>query len=82
MIQVIFLKSKNIFCYDRRSKRMEWILARVWTRQTSLNKVALPHVPELKPILHTANLLSSEMIHFVAQVSQKKNGDYLLHFSK
>ena len=48
---------------------MEWILSRVWTRQTSLNKVALPHVPELKPILHTANLLSSEMIHFVAQVS-------------
>ena len=50
---------------------MEWILARVWTRQTSLNKVALPHVPELKPILHTANLLSSEMIHFVAQVCTK-----------
>ena len=63
-----------MFCYDRRSKRMEWILARVWTRQTSLNKVALPHVPELKPILHTANLLSSEMIHFVAQVSTKKWG--------
>ena len=51
-----------------RAKRMEWILARVWTRQTSLNKVSLPYVPELKSILHTANLLSSEMIHFVHQV--------------
>ena len=52
-----------------RAKRMEWILARVWTRQTSLHKLALPHVPELQPILHTANLLSSEMIHFVHQVN-------------
>ena len=51
-----------------RAKRMEWILARVWTRQTNLNKVCLPYVPELRSILHTANLLSSEMIHFVHQV--------------
>ena len=51
-----------------RAKRMEWILARVWTRQTSLHKIALPLVPELQPILHTTNLLSSEMIHFVHQV--------------
>jgi gamma-tubulin complex component 3 len=51
-----------------RAKRMEWILARVWTRQTSLHKIALPVVPELQPIFHTANLLSSEMIHFVHQV--------------
>ena len=56
-----------------RAKRMEWILARVWTRQTSLHKLALPHVPELQPILHTANLLSSEMIHFVHQVWMKTN---------
>ena len=54
-----------------RAKRMEWILARVWTRQTSLHKLALPQVPELQPILHTANLLSSEMIHFVHQVRTK-----------
>ena len=51
-----------------RGKRMEWILARVWTKQTSLQKIALPVIPELQPILHTANLLSSEMIHFVHQV--------------
>jgi len=52
-----------------RAKRMEWILARVWTRQTSLYKIALPMVPELQPILHTTNLLSSEMIHFVHQMA-------------
>lgn len=51
-----------------RAKRMEWILARVWTRQTSLHKIALPVIPELQSILHTTNLLSSEMIHFVHQV--------------
>ncbi len=51
-----------------RAKRMEWILASVWTRQTSLGKIALPMIPELQPILHTTNLLSSEMIHFVHQV--------------
>lgn len=52
-----------------RAKRMEWILARVWTRQTVLYKSALPMVPELQPILHTTNLLSSEMIHFVHQMA-------------
>ena len=52
-----------------RAKRMEWMLARVWTRQTSLHKIALPSVPELQLILHKTNLLSSEMIHFVHQVS-------------
>jgi len=52
-----------------RAKRMEWILARVWTRQTVLYKSALPIVPELQPILHTTNLLSSEMIHFVHQMA-------------
>ncbi len=55
-----------------RGKRMEWILARVWTKQTSLNKVALPVIPELQSILHTANLLSSEMIHFVHQVKMNE----------
>lgn len=52
-----------------RAKRMEWILARLWTRQTSLAKIALRTVPELQTILHTANLLSSEMIHFVHQMA-------------
>jgi len=52
-----------------RAKRMEWILSRLWTRQTSLYKIALPMVPELQPILHSTNLLSSEMIHFVHQMA-------------
>ena len=54
---------------------------RVWMIATSSDKfmhqtkvlfllpIALPMVPELQPILHTTNLLSSEMIHFVHQVS-------------
>ena len=51
-----------------RAKRMEWILSCVWTRQTGMHKMMIRTLPELKPILHLANLLSSEMVHFVNQV--------------
>ena len=52
-----------------RAKRMEWILSCVWTRQSGMHKMMKRSLPELKPILHLANLLSSEMVHFVHQVS-------------
>ena len=51
-----------------RSKRIEWLLSCVWKRQASLHKMTKT-VPELKPILHLANLLSSEMVHFVHQMA-------------
>jgi len=52
---------------------MEWILSSVWTCQTGMHKMC-KNVPELKPVLHLANLLASEMIHYVHQVKI----DYLI----
>ena len=51
-----------------RAKRIEWILSCVWKRQASLHKMARV-VPEIKPLLHLANLLASEMIHFIHQLA-------------
>ena len=48
---------------------MEWILSCVWTRQSGMHKMMKRSLPELKPILHLANLLSSEMVHFVHQLA-------------
>ena len=62
-------EEKKIFLRFRIREIMWW--TRYRTRQTSLYKIALPMVPELQPILHSTNLLSSEMIHFVHQVSSK-----------
>ena len=50
-----------------RAKRMEWMLSCVWKQQASLHKMAKT-VPELRPLLHIANLLAAEMIHFIHQV--------------
>ena len=52
-----------------RAKRMEWLLSYVWKRQTTLHKLAAKNIPELSPILHIADLLSSEMIHFIHQMA-------------
>jgi len=51
-----------------RAKRMEWVLARVWQKLAILTKM-VKSVRELGPILHMANLLASEMIHFVHQMA-------------
>ena len=51
-----------------RGKRMEWLLSCVWTRGTSLSKMARS-LTELKPVLHVSHLLSSEMVHFVHQLA-------------
>jgi gamma-tubulin complex component 3 len=52
-----------------RAKRMEWILSCVWTRQSGMQKIMIRTLPELKPILHLSNLLTSEMVHFVHQLA-------------
>lgn len=51
-----------------RAKRIEWILSCVWKQQAALHKMC-KSVPELKPLLHIANLLASEMIHFIHQLA-------------
>lgn len=51
-----------------RAKRIEWLLSCVWRDQTVLAKMTKT-VPELRPLLHIANLLCSEMIHFIHQLA-------------
>eukprot|EP00095_Tigriopus_kingsejongensis_P010994 maker-scaffold281_size224178-snap-gene-1.36 protein:Tk10994 transcript:maker-scaffold281_size224178-snap-gene-1.36-mRNA-1 annotation:"gamma-tubulin complex component 3" len=51
-----------------RAKRIEWLLSCVWRNQACLHKMTRT-VPELKPLLHIANLLASEMIHFIHQLA-------------
>jgi hypothetical protein len=51
-----------------RAKRMEWVLSGVWQRLASLHKMTR-QLKELGPVLHFANLVASEMIHFVHQLS-------------
>ena len=51
-----------------RAKRIEWMLSCAWKQQAGLHKMCKT-VPELKPLLHIANLLASEMIHFIHQLA-------------
>lgn len=51
-----------------RAKRMEWVLSKVWKRLATLHKMVRV-LRELAPVLHMANLLASEMIHFVHQMA-------------
>ena len=51
-----------------RAKRMEWVLSGVWQRLAGLHKMTR-QLKELGPVLHFANLVASEMIHFVHQLS-------------
>jgi len=51
-----------------RAKRMEWILSCSWKKLASLHKMAR-QLPELSPVLHLANLVASEMIHFIHQMA-------------
>ncbi len=51
-----------------RAKRIEWMLSCVWKRQAALHKMGKT-IPELKPLLHIANLLTSEMVHFIHQLA-------------
>jgi len=51
-----------------RAKRMEWVLSCTWKKLASLHKMAR-QLPELGPVLHLANLVASEMIHFIHQMA-------------
>jgi len=51
-----------------RAKRMEWVLSGTWNKLASLHKLAR-QIPELSPVLHLANLVASEMIHFIHQMA-------------
>ena len=51
-----------------RAKRMEWVLSGVWQKLASLHKMTR-QLKELSPVLHFANLVASEMIHFVHQLA-------------
>merc|ERR1719378_575493 len=46
---------------------MEWVLF-TWKKLASLHKMAR-QLPELGPVLHLANLVASEMIHFIHQMA-------------
>ncbi|KAG8224877.1 hypothetical protein J437_LFUL006471 [Ladona fulva] len=50
-----------------RTKRMEWILSRLWKRQVTSAKM-LRKILELRPIQQQTHLLISEMVHFVHQM--------------
>ncbi len=52
-----------------RAKRLEWMLSGVWKQQAAMHKIARHTVPELAPVLHLADLLSSEMVHFIHQLA-------------
>jgi len=52
-----------------RAKRLEWLLSGVWKNLASMHKMQSRIVPELAPLLHIANLLASEMIHFIHQLA-------------
>jgi len=51
-----------------RAKRMEWVLSCTWKKLASLHKMCR-QIVELAPVLHLANLVASEMIHFVHQLA-------------
>jgi len=51
-----------------RGKRMEYMLSCMWTKGTSLHKMARI-LTEMGNVLQRAHLLSSEMIHFVHQLA-------------
>jgi len=51
-----------------RAKRMEWVLSGVWRKLAYLHKLSR-ELAEISPVLHQANLLASEMIHFVHQMA-------------
>jgi len=51
-----------------RAKRMEWVLSCAWKKLASLHKMSR-QIVELAPVLHLANLVASEMIHFVHQLA-------------
>ena len=56
-----------------RAKRMEWVLSCTWKKLASLQKMAR-QIKELDCVLHMANLMASEMIHFINQL------DYYITF--
>merc|ERR1712142_449596 len=51
-----------------RAKRMEWVLSCTWKKLAGLHKMAR-QIAELRPVLHLANLVASEMIHFIHQMA-------------
>jgi len=51
-----------------RAKRMEWVLSGVWKKLAYLHKICR-EINEVSPVLHQANLLACEMIHFVHQMA-------------
>jgi gamma-tubulin complex component 3 len=51
-----------------RGKRMEYMLSCMWTKGTTLHKMART-LTEMSNVLQRAHLLSSEMVHFVHQLA-------------
>lgn len=66
-ISTIFTEEKmrdyiDIFRQLWRTKRVEHVLTSIWSRQMYYSKET---TPEMRPILHRANVLLSDMIHFM-----------------
>lgn len=51
-----------------RSKRMEWVMSKLRHQQLTDGRI-LRHLPEVQGVLHQAQLLLSEMIHFAREMS-------------
>jgi len=51
-----------------RAKRMEWVLSGVWKKLAYLQKMGR-EIRELSGVLHQANLVTSEMVHFIHQMA-------------
>lgn len=47
---------------------MEWVLSGVWKKLAYLQKIGR-EIPELSCVLHQANLVTSEMVHFIHQMA-------------
>ncbi|XP_074658179.1 gamma-tubulin complex component 3 homolog [Tubulanus polymorphus] len=66
----------RVFNFLWRAKRMEYILAGVWTGQMS-NSRFLRLLPEMAPVLHQCHMITSEMVHFIQQVQYYINFEVL-----
>jgi len=61
---VICSKRRKIFRFLWKLKRVQHILSKTWRSIASASR-QLRSVPEIKGVLHTAQILSNEMVHFV-----------------
>jgi len=51
-----------------RAKRMEWVLSGTWKKLAYLHKMS-NQLKEIRAVLHQAQLLNSEMVHFIHQMA-------------